>query len=91
VDVFETSTELWLLVALPGVEPDRVRVQLEGRRIVVSGERTLPEGFRRAAVHRLEIPRGRFERSVELPPGDYELTQSELIHGCLFLNLGKID
>ena len=90
VDVFETTTELWVLVALPGVASARLRVKLSGNRLLVSGERQLPEAFRTAIVHRLEIPHGRFERLVELPPGDYELTQRELVDGCLFLNLAKI-
>ena len=91
VDVFETATELWVVVALPGVDPDCVLVEVEGPEILVSGERALPAPFRRATVHRLEIPHGRFERRVELPPGAYELTQSRFAHGCLFLSLGKID
>ena len=91
VDVFETSTELWVLVAIPGVQAERIQIDIEGGELVVSGNRHVPSAFRHAAVHRLEIPHGRFERRVELPPGTYELTQSRLADGCLFLNLGKID
>jgi len=91
VDVFETATELWVLVALPGVEPERVVVELGPSLLVVSGERALPAAFRSAAVHRLEIPHGRFERRIVLPPGRYERTQIEIVHGCLFVNLAKLD
>ena len=91
VDIFETATELWVQVALPGVPAERIQVVVEKRRLVVSGDSPLPEAFRKAAVHRLEIPHGRFERGVELPPGLYELAQSELVNGCLFLNLKKLD
>ncbi len=91
VDVFETSTELWVLVALPGVEPECVEIELSGQVLAVSGERALPSAFRRAAVHRLEIPHGRFERRIELPPGRYERTHTQILHGCLFVNLGKLD
>ena len=91
VDMFETATELWVLVALPGVQPDRVHIELAGSQLVVSGARLLPGAFRHATVHRLEIPHGRFERRVELPPGSYELAQHRFEHGCLFLNLSKIE
>jgi HSP20 family protein len=91
VDVFETATELWVMVALPGVEPARVTVELVDMVLCVSGERTLPSAFRSAAVHRLEIPHGRFERRIGLPPGRYEQMQIEISHGCLFVNLGKRD
>ncbi len=90
-DVFETPTELWIVVSLPGVEPARVEVTIEGRGLVVRGERPLPSAFRQAAIHRLEIPHGRFERSIALPPGTYELGQRDSVDGCLFLSLRKID
>ncbi len=91
VDVFETPTELWVQVALPGVEANGMRVEIQGNGLVVYGERPLPHAFRNAAVLRLEIPHGRFERTVELPAGRYELVRSELVNGCLFLNLAKLD
>ena len=90
VDVFETPTEVWILVALPGVDPRRIEIALKGPVLIVAGERTLPSAFRRASVHRLEIPSGRFERRLELPPGTYELAQREMVHGCLALSLKKI-
>jgi len=89
VDVLETTTELWVLVAIPGVEPGAIEVMLEGARLVLSGTRTVPPGLRQALVHRLEIPRGRFERRVDLPPGVYEITQREAVYGCLALNLRR--
>ncbi len=91
MDIFETRKELWIQVALPGVVPDRVRVQLDRNRLHVSGERLLSKAFRDAAIHRLEIPHGRFERNVELPPGSYELSKKELVDGCLFMSLKKLD
>lgn len=90
-DVFETATELWVQVALPGVEPERVRVELDGGEVRVVGHRRQPAAFRNASVHRLEIPHGNFERRVPLPPGTYELRETKLLHGCLLLNLRKLD
>ncbi len=90
VDVFETPSELWVLVALPGVDPASVRVELYPSELSVCGERALPSEFRSAVVHRLEIPHGRFERRVGLPPGTYELGQRQLHDGCLFQSLAKL-
>ncbi len=89
-DVFETQSEVWVLVVLPGVEPESVQVELFQNDVTVCGERALPPAFRTATVHRLEIPHGRFERRVALPPGQYEITRKELVNGCLFLGLAKI-
>lgn len=90
VDVFETPTEVWIVVALPGVEPEHVQVEVEGSGLVVHGERALPSIFRSACVHRLEVPHGRFERRVELPAGTYEMGQRQTVNGCLFLSLRKV-
>lgn len=89
-DVFETQGEVWVLVVLPGVAPESVQVELFQNDVTVCGERALPPAFRSAVVHRLEIPHGRFQRRVTLPPGSYELGRREFHHGCLFLGLTKI-
>jgi len=91
VDVFETPGEFWILVALPGVDAESLEVRLVDGTVVVSGVRTLPGALRRAAVHRLEIPHGRFERRIELPSKKVKLGASELVHGCLALSLAKTD
>jgi len=91
IDIFETATEVWVLVALAGVPLERMRVELSEREVVVAGERPLPASFRNAAVHRLEIPHGTFERRLELPPGRYELDQRRVVDGCLFLSFTKLD
>jgi HSP20 family molecular chaperone IbpA len=89
-DVFETQSEVWVLVTLPGVAPESVRVELFQSDVTVCGLRAQPPAFRSATVHRLEIPHGRFERRVSLPPGRYEVAHQELVNGCLFLGLSKI-
>ena len=89
VDIFETPDSLWIVVALPGVEADRVEVTIEAGVLRVRGERALPQQFRQAALHRLEIPHGRFERSLELPAGQFRVGERALHCGCLFLSLRK--
>jgi HSP20 family molecular chaperone IbpA len=89
LDVFETPTELWVLIALPGVDPDEVEVRLEESALVVRGSRSVPDALRRAIVHRMEIPTGRFERVLPLSPGPWELRTRDFVDGCLFLSLAK--
>jgi HSP20 family molecular chaperone IbpA len=91
VDLFETEHELQILVALPGVEVDQLQVVIDGGSLSVLGERRVPLRARSAAIHRIEIPYGRFERRIQLPPGSYELDRRELDHGCLLLTLRKLD
>ena len=91
VDLFETERELQIVVALPGVEPERVQVVIDGASLSVVGERHVPPRARSAAVHRIEIPYGRFERRIQLPEDRrYELGRRELANGCLLLILRKL-
>lgn len=90
VDIFETGRDLWILIALPGVPGPAIEVRSDGGTLVVTGERPLPSVLRGAEIHRLEIPYGRFERRIELPPGRFSLESREDLHGCLALNLRKL-
>jgi HSP20 family molecular chaperone IbpA len=90
VDLLETASELQILVALPGVEPDGAHVVIDDGSLIVVGHRELPARSRGAAIHRIEIPYGRFERRISLPAGRYELDRRELAHGCLLITLRKL-
>jgi HSP20 family protein len=90
VDLLENGEELWIYVALPGVGKEQLEVVVEQGTLVVSGERPMPGRGRGTVIHRLEIPYGRFERRIELPPGRYDAVQRELIDGCLTLALRKL-
>ncbi|MFL6648223.1 MAG: Hsp20/alpha crystallin family protein [Sulfurifustaceae bacterium] len=90
VDLFETEAGLTFLIALPGVPPDQIEVQVERGQLWVVGNRPWPEALRRSTIRRLEIPHGRFERRLELPPGLYELANQEVAHGCLAVHLRRL-
>jgi HSP20 family molecular chaperone IbpA len=64
-------------------------VTVDSDMVMVTGVRrtnTFPRGSR---VHRLEIPYGRFERRIALPPSGLELGQAEFADGCLMLKFSK--
>lgn len=91
VDVYQAGRELVIVAALPGVTAERLEVGIDGAMLVIAGERRLPPGLRGHNVQRLEIPRGRFERRLRLPPGHYQIGQHELSHGCLVLVLHRVE
>jgi HSP20 family protein len=91
IDVFEDERELVIVVAMPGVPRDRVRVVHEAGVLAIRGERPLSFAGRQFAVRQLEIPYGTFERRIALPAGRYEAGSPELTHGCLVIRLRKID
>ncbi len=88
IDVLETDRELLIFVALPGVDPDQVGAVIEDGVLIVGGERTLPAELRNARILRLELPQGRFERRIALPPGRYAVSRFAA-NGCIVLHLAK--
>jgi HSP20 family molecular chaperone IbpA len=89
VDVMESERELIIMAALPGVEPRDLKVTITADILSIAGLRRLPAMARSAAIHRLEIPYGSFQRRIQLPSSRLELSGSELASGCLFLTLTK--
>ena len=89
VDVMETNSAILILIALPGVAPDQVEAVLDNGVLVVSGRRALPRELRTARIHRLELPQGRFERRILIPPGRYDKVESTAQDGCLLISLHK--
>lgn len=90
VDIIETNGDLWILVALPGVSPQRVHAVIEGGTLVLQGERPLPAKAYPGAIRRLEIPYGRFERRVAIPSGRFELREQRFENGCLVVGLRRL-
>ena len=88
-DVLETADAVLIFVALPGVEAEKVDLAIQGGVLMISGERVLPAELRTAIIHRLELPQGRFERRIPLPPGRYETPRSGVANGCLVIRLPK--
>lgn len=58
-----------LRVALPGVDPKEVQLNVEGNRLSITGEHKSSEEKKEKAYHLREFSYGRFERSVMLPEG----------------------
>lgn len=87
VDMVDNGRLLDLLVALPGVPPDRFEVHIERQAIVVRGDRAVGAKLGPGTVMRLEIPYGRFERRIALPTGSYRVVEMQMEHGCLHIQL----
>ena len=89
IDIFEDADDLRIVVALPGVELSDIDVTVERDNLVIAGMRHLPGFARSSAIHRVEIPYGRFERQVQLSSGRLEIGRPKLSDGCLFITLAK--
>ena len=90
VDMYVNDRELGLLIALPGVAPERFEVTLEQQAIVVRGERSFGASLGAGAILQMEIPYGRFERRIQLPFGGFRMADMLLENGCLKLTLERM-
>jgi HSP20 family molecular chaperone IbpA len=88
-DVLESAEDVLVVVALPGVKPEAVEIGIDGADLVVAGVRSVPPELRSAVIHRLELPQGRFERRLNLPPGRYSNVRHKFADGCLLVLLSK--
>ncbi len=94
VDLYETDEALVALLDLAGVDPSQTEVHAEPGRLVVRGVRRERRSVGKSEEHRtylaLEIPYGRFERSLPLPSGiDTDAAQAAYRDGLLEITLPK--
>jgi HSP20 family protein len=90
VDVVEAADRLDVHIALPGVSPESITIALEPDAVVVSALRPFPCRETGTHIHRLEIPYGRFERRLALPPqAPIELAAKSLADGVLTLSFRR--
>jgi HSP20 family protein len=72
VDVWETENELVLSFDLPGIQEDKIAVELDDNILTVSGERERTSEHSNERFYRFERRFGTFSRSVTLPQGVQE-------------------
>ncbi len=88
-DITESEEGFCVHVALPGVAPEAVSVEIEQDAVLVSALRPFPECGSGARIHRVEIPYGRFKRRIALPLHALELKERSLRDGVLTLVFTK--
>ena len=89
-DILETEHEILILVALPGADGASIEAVIDDGYLAISATRRLPPEFRTATIHRLELPQGRFQRRLPLPPGAYGSVQRAVVNGSLVIRLEKV-
>ena len=91
VDVYETRGRLVVVVEVPGLPPESLRVAFRDHSLVVSGaRRTRPPGSG-VSFQCLERPDGRFERVLPLEnPVDVTRARATLDAGLLTVTLPRL-
>jgi HSP20 family protein len=91
-DVFEDKDALKILVELPGVKKEDVKLSLENQTLTIRGEKKQVAEEKTKRVHRYERTYGAFERSFALPNTvDPERVQAAFTDGLLTVTLPKVE
>ncbi|MEX2354115.1 MAG: Hsp20/alpha crystallin family protein [Gammaproteobacteria bacterium] len=89
VDIVDTGNSLMIVIALPGVKPEHIKVYTEADSLIVAARRSLSGYGTSSRFQRLEIPYGQFIRKINLSHTGFDIQSSTMIDGCLHLVLQK--
>jgi HSP20 family protein len=90
VDVFESQEQLVVVIEVPGLAPEALRVAFRRGALVVTGERRARRSGGSASFLCLERPHGRFERTIPLEiPLDVARARASVSGGLLTVTVPK--
>jgi HSP20 family protein len=94
LDMYETQDAIVVLLDLAGVDAEQTEVHTQPHLLTVRGARRERHGLyvpnEERSYHALEIPYGRFERTLRLPPGtDTDAARASYHDGLLEITLPK--
>ena len=69
IESFVRNGELVVRADLPGIDPKKVELAIEGHRLVMRGEREAKEERKDNNYMYRDVSYGRFERAIDLPEG----------------------
>jgi len=92
VDVLEDKDAVQIMVELPGVKADDVKISLEASVLTIRGEKRQTAEENTEHVHRYERSYGMFERSFTVPSTvDADHIQASYDLGVLTVRLPKVE
>jgi HSP20 family protein len=90
VDVWETDTEILFAFDLPGIDRDKIDVELEDGALTVSAERERTDEVKDDRFYRYERRFGSFSRTIALPQGTRDDSiQADYKDGVLEIRVAK--
>ena len=90
VDIYENNDFVVVKAELPGVEKDRISVEVKEGILTLRGERGFDKDLKKESYHRIERSYGSFQRSFSLPVSvDQEKVTARFRDGVLEVQLPK--
>lgn len=90
VNITEDKGKYYVRAELPGISPEDIDLQVEGRNLTIAGERKIQSEGENVKYHRREREAGRFSRVISLPGDlDAEKVDAETVNGVLTVAIAK--
>ena len=90
IDVSETDEAVLVRAEIPGVDPDRVEITIEGDVLTMRGEKLEQRETRERDYHRVERQYGAFVRNIQLPAAVLkDKAEAVARHGVLTIRLPR--
>lgn len=91
-DVVETDNEYKIMLDIPGVEKNDIKVSVKNGMLCVSGERKNEKEYKNSNYYKIEKAYGKYYRSFSLPENiDEKKIEAEFKNGTLTLHLPKTE
>ncbi|MCU0440980.1 MAG: Hsp20/alpha crystallin family protein [Bacteroidia bacterium] len=89
-DIIETANVYELHLSLPGVRKEDIQIEMDGDRLLISGERKLHSERNEDKYHLVESFYGKFSKSFTLPEhAQKEAIEATMVDGILTVKVPK--
>jgi len=90
IDISETDKEIEIKADIPGIEPDKINVEISDEEVIISGEYESKKEEKKKTYYRLERQSGFFKRLIPLPvKAVSEKAKAEFKNGVLEIKVPK--
>ncbi len=86
VDVYQTETDVVVQMEIAGILDEEVELAVEGRTLIIRGERKPLPGHPRRVYSQMEIADGPFQRQLHLP-ADVNPEAAKAVYKCGILEI----
>lgn len=91
-DIFEDENAYKLMIDLPGLTKEGLKISFENRQLIISGERKQEKEEREGKYHRIERTYGKYYRAFTLPEKIKEdAIEAEFNNGQLTITVPKAE
>ena len=93
INLREDADHIYVEALLPGIEPDKIDMNVLGNTLTLAGERVAADSEKNGRTwHRRERGAGKFLRTIELPAEiDTDKVKAEYRNGLLLVTLPKVE